>query len=236
MLPPTYLTRCFFSFRVRRCSLPACPPSISISPSYPRSVARGLALHACDARVHRPSSRGSHERKLLRSRLRVVLGTLYRRRRNPPGTLGDERHARAQTEGMGVARRIVLRRRSEQTEPGHTDETDRQTNGTDRQTGRQEDSGQAYLPGTHGALNPAGRQSTHLARMIRWIIACTVEIGKKREGPLGGFEEGRMPYGMDVPCALSAGCRKVRPVGIGMQIAQRRSHLSCLLLFACCCC
>jgi hypothetical protein len=64
---------------------------------------------------------------------------------------------------------------------------------------------------------------------------CTVEIGERREGPLGGFEEGRMPYGMDVPCALSAGCRKVRPVGIGMQIAQRRSHLSlavafCLLL------
>ena len=53
------------------------------------------------------------------------------------------------------------------------------------------------------------RSKAHLARMIR-RIACTVEIGER---------EGRV----DVPGALSAGCRKIRPVGIGLQIA-RRSH------------
>lgn len=58
----------------------------------------------CDARVHRPSTRGSHERKLLRSRLRVELGTLYRREGIHQGQL--RRKARSGTEGMGVARRI----------------------------------------------------------------------------------------------------------------------------------
>jgi hypothetical protein len=52
-----------------------------------------------------------------------------------------------------------------------------------------------------------------------------------REERRGGGHLGRMAV-WNVPCALSAGCRKVRPVGIGMQIATKRSHifLSLLLL------
>jgi hypothetical protein len=71
-----------------RCSPARTPTCLARHPPtiFPLSVARGLPAHfpsrvVLGARVHRPSTRGSHERKLLRSRLRVVLGTLYRNSR-----------------------------------------------------------------------------------------------------------------------------------------------------------
>jgi hypothetical protein len=140
----TYITNYVLFFSGSPRSLPAHPPS----PSSPSISSAWPCPSRAMLRVHRPSSRGSHERKLLRSRLRVVLGTLYRRRRNPPGTetkgtLGHRRKEWVWLSGSSFERRSESQGRQ-----------------TDEQTGRQ--AGQAGrlrtgLPGTCGALNPAGR-------------------------------------------------------------------------------
>lgn len=110
----------------------------------------------------------SHERELLRSRLRVVLGTLYRRKGIHEG-LTDER-LRSGTEEWkdGCGSGIFFRRRK--VNQGV------QTDGTDRQAR------QGKAPGTTTcrlAASKSRSKAAHLARMIRWIVACTVEIGEE---------------------------------------------------------
>ena len=134
----------------------------------------------CDARVHRPSTRGSHERKLLRSRLRVVLGTLYRREgihqgRETEGTLGHRRN------GCGSADLQSSKKQNHGARAGG-------------QEGRQ-----AFRHfRAYSSLNPAAKQSsTHLARMIRWI-ACNVHCCRDWGERGGGIRRnGRM--GVPVP-------------------------------------
>ena len=117
----------------------------------------------------------------------------------------NEKHARAQKDECGSGIFFV-----KETTPGETD----------RQAGRH--------PGTCSSSKSRSSKAAPISlRMIRWI-ACVHCRDWEREG---GIRRMR-PYGC--PCALSAGCRKVRPVGIGMQIATKAitSFWSCF----CCYC